>query len=39
MSAQQKLPHFIHGQPSMGLPFEKELSFIAQLSYLSQRYF
>jgi len=25
MSAQQKLPQFIHGQPSMGLPFEKEL--------------
>jgi len=25
MSAQQKFPQFIHGQPSMGLPFEKEL--------------
>lgn len=25
MSAHQKLPQFIHGQPSMGLPFEKEL--------------
>ena len=25
MSAQQKLPQFIHRQPSMGLPFEKEL--------------
>lgn len=25
MSAQQKLPQFIHGLPSMGLPFEKEL--------------
>jgi DNA (cytosine-5)-methyltransferase 1 len=25
MSAQQKKPQFIHGQPSMGLPFEKEL--------------
>ena len=25
MSAQQKLPQFIHGQSSMGLPFEKEL--------------
>ncbi|KDD65350.1 multidrug DMT transporter [Pseudomonas mandelii PD30] len=25
MSAQQQLPQFIHGQPSMGLPFEKEL--------------
>lgn len=25
MSEQQKLPQFIHGQPSMGLPFEKEL--------------
>ena len=25
MSAQQKLPQFIHDQPSMGLPFEKEL--------------
>jgi DNA (cytosine-5)-methyltransferase 1 len=25
MSAQQKLPQFTHGQPSMGLPFEKEL--------------
>jgi len=25
MSAQQKLPQLIHGQPSMGLPFEKEL--------------
>jgi DNA (cytosine-5)-methyltransferase 1 len=25
MSAQQKSPQFIHGQPSMGLPFEKEL--------------
>ncbi|VVN84304.1 DNA cytosine methyltransferase [Pseudomonas fluorescens] len=25
MSAQQKLPQFIHGQQSMGLPFEKEL--------------
>lgn len=25
MSALQKLPQFIHGQPSMGLPFEKEL--------------
>ncbi|CAI8790893.1 DNA (cytosine-5)-methyltransferase 1 [Pseudomonas sp. IT-P253] len=25
MSVQQKLPQFIHGQPSMGLPFEKEL--------------
>lgn len=25
MSAQQKLPPFLHGQPSMGLPFEKEL--------------
>ncbi|WP_460163628.1 DNA cytosine methyltransferase [Pseudomonas sp. S2_F03] len=25
MSARQKKPHFIHGQPSMGLPFEKEL--------------
>jgi DNA (cytosine-5)-methyltransferase 1 len=25
MSAQRKLPQFIHGQPSMGLPFEKEL--------------
>jgi DNA (cytosine-5)-methyltransferase 1 len=25
MSAQQKLSQFIHGQPSMGLPFEKEL--------------
>ncbi len=25
MSAQQKLPQFIHGQPSMGLPFKKEL--------------
>lgn len=25
MSAQQKKPQFIHGQPSMGLPFQKEL--------------
>lgn len=25
MSAQQKKPQFIHGQPSMGLPFLKEL--------------
>jgi DNA (cytosine-5)-methyltransferase 1 len=25
MSAQQKNPQFIHGQPSMGLPFQKEL--------------
>lgn len=25
MSEQQKLPQFIHGQPSMGLPLEKEL--------------
>ncbi|WP_321837877.1 DNA cytosine methyltransferase [Pseudomonas kulmbachensis] len=25
MSAHQKLPQFIHRQPSMGLPFEKEL--------------
>lgn len=25
MSALQKLPHFIQGQPSIGLPFEKEL--------------
>ncbi|CAN7564756.1 DNA cytosine methyltransferase [Pseudomonas umsongensis] len=25
MSAQQKKPPYIHGQPSMGLPFEKEL--------------
>ncbi|RON52894.1 multidrug DMT transporter [Pseudomonas frederiksbergensis] len=25
MSAYQKKPQFIHGQPSMGLPFEKEL--------------
>jgi DNA (cytosine-5)-methyltransferase 1 len=25
MSAQQKLPQFINRQPSMGLPFEKEL--------------
>ncbi len=25
MSAQQKLHQFIHGQPSIGLPFEKEL--------------
>lgn len=25
MSEQQKLPQFIHSQPSMGLPFEKEL--------------
>ncbi|QAY93696.1 DNA cytosine methyltransferase [Pseudomonas sp. ACM7] len=25
MSAHQKQPQFIHGQPSMGLPFEKEL--------------
>lgn len=25
MSAQQKLPQFIHRQPSMGLPFEQEL--------------
>lgn len=25
MSAQQKHPQFIHGQPSMGLPFQKEL--------------
>ncbi|MBC3336613.1 DNA cytosine methyltransferase [Pseudomonas proteolytica] len=25
MSAQQKKPPFIHGQPSMGLPFQKEL--------------
>ncbi|MDT9673889.1 DNA cytosine methyltransferase [Pseudomonas sp. JV414] len=25
MSAHQKHPQFIHGQPSMGLPFEKEL--------------
>lgn len=25
MPAQQKLPRFIHGQPSIGLPFEKEL--------------
>ena len=25
MPVQQKLPQFIHGQPSMGLPFEKEL--------------
>lgn len=25
MSAQQKLPQFIHGKPSMSLPFEKEL--------------
>ena len=25
MSEQQKLPQFIHRQPSMGLPFEKEL--------------
>ena len=25
MSAQQKKHQFIHGQPSMGLPFQKEL--------------
>ncbi|OXR38886.1 hypothetical protein PSJE_01340 [Pseudomonas jessenii] len=25
MSAQQKLSQFIYGQPSIGLPFEKEL--------------
>ena len=25
MSAQQMFPQFIHGQPTMGLPFEKEL--------------
>lgn len=25
MSVQQKKPLFLHGQPSMGLPFEKEL--------------
>jgi hypothetical protein len=25
MSAHQTLPQFIHGQPSIGLPFEKEL--------------
>jgi DNA (cytosine-5)-methyltransferase 1 len=25
MSAQQKKPQFIHGQPSIGLPFQKEL--------------
>ena len=25
MSAQQKKHHFIHGQLSMGLPFQKEL--------------
>ena len=25
MSAQQKKPPFTHGQPSMGLPFQKEL--------------
>ncbi|CAI2797053.1 DNA cytosine methyltransferase [Pseudomonas fluorescens group sp.] len=25
MSAQQKKPPFVHGQPSMGLPFQKEL--------------
>ncbi|WP_052743358.1 DNA cytosine methyltransferase [Pseudomonas veronii] len=25
MSAQQKKSQFIHGQPSMGLPFQKEL--------------
>jgi site-specific DNA-cytosine methylase len=25
MSAQQKKPQFIHGQPSTGLPFQKEL--------------